>query len=305
MIVVFPASPGTKTLIDPAFEREMEAARAAGCKAGVVWEQRGEFRFTFTMIPSPEPPHYQEVAIYRGWMLSTEEYRKLHEALWRQGYQLINNLDEYLYCHELPRWYRDFSETTPPSIWVTDFRASYGAIQARVKEQLGPGPYVVKDFVKSEKHYWNEACYIPGPEDIERVTRRFVELREPLIGGLVYRKYQPFRIVGEHPKSKMPLANEARFFVLHGRPILGFPYWGPEEGGADISMPEAPPDLSWTGLVKSNFYTVDIAQLPEDMGGGWVIVELGDGQVAGLPDHVEARVFYERLKERFIFPEPS
>ena len=32
--------------------------------------------------------------------------------------------------------------------------------------------------------------------------------------------------------------------------------------------------------------------------GEWLIVELGDGQVAGLPDEADVAEFYRRLKER-------
>ena len=295
MIIVFPAEEGTKTkIVGTPFEREFLAARKAGT-AGVVYKDQGEYKFTFKAGEG-------DIAIYRGWMLSAWEYETLFRSLWKHGYRLINSPQEYLYCHELPRWYPDFSEATPASVCVpATTLESFEHIRAGVEKALGPGPYIVKDFVKSEKHYWKEACFIPDPEHLEEVSRNFIERRGTLVGGLVYRKFQEFKIIGEHPKSKMPLANEARFFVFKGVPILGFPYWGPAEGGAAIEMPEAPPDLSLTGLVKSDFYTVDIAQLPEELGAGWVIVELGDGQVSGLPDHVEAHVFYERLFERYTF----
>lgn len=312
MLVAFPAEVGTKTkIMGTPFEREFVAARDAGCNVGVVYEHRGEFKFTFG-------PGKGETAIYRGWMMSRYEYQRLYDAFWGHGYRLINDPNEYLYCHELPRWYPDFKTSTPetvwfsnwviqdqdedediPPLWVGDER-----LVDLVTRALGPGSYIVKGEVKSQKHFWKEACFIEAPSDLDRVVDKFLSLQaDDLPNHLVFRKFQPFKQVGKHPKSGMPLANEARFFVLKGRPILGFPYWGPSEGGSDIEMPEAPPDLSMTGLVKSDFFTVDIAQLPESMGGGWIIVELGDGQVAGLPEHVEARVFYERIKERFTFSE--
>ncbi|MEL6253125.1 MAG: hypothetical protein AAFR87_14030 [Bacteroidota bacterium] len=33
---------------------------------------------------------------------------------------------------------------------------------------------------------------------------------------------------------------------------------------------------------------------------GWMIMELGDGQVAGLPNHADKAKFYEDLAERII-----
>jgi hypothetical protein len=38
---------------------------------------------------------------------------------------------------------------------------------------------------------------------------------------------------------------------------------------------------------------LDIAKRKD---GGWLIVELGDGQVAGLPDHANKGEFYAKLK---------
>lgn len=40
-------------------------------------------------------------------------------------------------------------------------------IATEVREKLGPGPYIVKDYVKSRKHEWDEACYIPVRSGLE------------------------------------------------------------------------------------------------------------------------------------------
>ena len=47
------------------------------------------------------------------------------------------------------------------------------------------------------------------------------------------------------------------------------------------------------GGVRSRFFTMDVAQRRD---GDWLIVELGDGQVAGLPDHADVDGFYKALK---------
>jgi hypothetical protein len=44
--------------------------------------------------------------------------------------------------------------------------------------------------------------------------------------------------------------------------------------------------------IPSRFFTVDVACLEN---GDWMIVELGDGQVAGLPDNSDLKQFYEAL----------
>ena len=43
---------------------------------------------------------------------------------------------------------------------------------------------------------------------------------------------------------------------------------------------------------KSRFFTMEIAQTETDE---WLIVELGDAQVSGLPENADARAFYASL----------
>jgi len=47
--------------------------------------------------------------------------------------------------------------------------------------------------------------------------------------------------------------------------------------------------------VKSRFFTMDIAKRND---GEWAIVELGDAQVAGLPDTADVHKFYQVLSDR-------
>lgn len=42
---------------------------------------------------------------------------------------------------------------------------------------------------------------------------------------------------------------------------------------------------------KSNFFTMDIARKAY---GEWIIIEPGDGQVAGLPENFSVKEFYEK-----------
>src|SRR5450432_3294033 len=57
---------------------------------------------------------------------------------------------------------------------------------------FGEKPIIVKDYVKSRKHEWNEACYIPCASDrqaVERVVMGFLHLQgEDLNEGLVFRE---------------------------------------------------------------------------------------------------------------------
>jgi hypothetical protein len=159
---------------------------------------------------------------------------------------------------------------------------------------LGDGPVIVKDFVKSRKHEWAEACFIPSAADrhaVERVVGRFLELQgEHLAEGLVFREFIEFEPIGVHPKSGMPLTEEYRIFWLDGRPIFWSPYW--QEGTYRGVEPPIHQFTDVASAVRSRFFTMDIARRRD---GDWMIVELGDGQVSGLPSDSDADGFYSAL----------
>ncbi len=52
-------------------------------------------------------------------------------------------------------------------------------------------------------------------------------------------------------------------------------------------------------MIQSRFFTVDLAQTDS---GQWLIVDLGDGQVAGLREHVDMTEFYGRLISNMARP---
>jgi hypothetical protein len=112
-----------------------------------------------------------------------------------------------------------------------------------------------------------------------------------LQGGLVFRELLELEHVGQHPRSGMPLAREWRVFWLDREPVLVAPYW-PEVRG------DPPPVETFSAAaarVQSRFFTMDLARRAT---GDWVIVELGDGQVAGLPDGTDASGFFRAIAAR-------
>jgi hypothetical protein len=58
-------------------------------------------------------------------------------------------------------------------------------------------------------------------------------------------------------------------------------------------MPDVERFLPIARTIQSRFFTMDVAQQRD---GEWLIVELGDGQVAGLPDRADPVGFYAALK---------
>jgi len=295
VLVLFPSEPFTPREIDPDFEGERVAARAAGFATGLLDHTRvveGETAGAVGRVPENAG-----TAVYRGWMLTPSQYAATYAALAGRGTPLINSPEQYRTCHYLPESYRWIEGHTPRSVWLP----LRGAIDfdevMRLLVPFAEGPVVVKDFVKSQKHYWTEACFIPAANDrsaVERVVSRFVELQgQELAEGLVFREFVPLAIVGKHPKSDMPLAAEFRIFWLDGEPILSHRYWG-DLTAFDVPLPfdEIRPIAA---QVPSRYFTMDVAFLE---GGGWTIVELGDGQVAGLPAPELAPEFFGKIHAR-------
>ena len=204
-------------------------------------------------------------AVYRGWMLRSQQYAAFAAALADRGIRLRTDADQYRRGHELPGWYSALAEFTPLSTWTvgTD-RGEFDAARAR----LGTGPAVLRDYSKSMKHYWHEAAYIPDLSDAAAswaVARRFIELREDeLVGGFVLRRFEQFT------------GAEARTWWINGRYrlITAHPDTPRQHPPADLDLTAMQPAIAALGLP---FVAVDLA-LRRD--GVWRVVELGDGQVS-------------------------
>jgi len=201
--------------------------------------------------------------VYRGWMMSATEYDGFAQALADRGVALRTSAESYRTAHELPGWYDALQPVTPMSVWTTGPDVDELIAVAR---KLG-GPAVLRDYVKSMKHYWDEAAYVPGVEDVERVARRFQGLWEDAFtGGFVLRKFEEFT------------GAEARTWWVGGRCALVTPHPDtPDELPEGLDLIEIEPLVADLGLP---FVTVDLVRRTD---GAWRVVELGDGQVSDWP----------------------
>jgi len=238
--------------------------------------------------------------IYRGWMLKPNQYFLLYNALLTKNYKLINSPTEYQNCHYLPNSYKFIDGHTPKTIWLTveNQQVNYEQVFNEIKP-FKNSPLIVKDFVKSQKHYWDTACFIPSATDKEKVKsiiEKFVELQNTdLNEGLVIREFVELNDLTIHSKSGMPLKQEYRLFFLNGQLLGCYDYW--EEG--EYSADEQPPLDLFKDIaknIKSNFFSMDIAKTKQ---GKWLIIELGDGEVTGLPDKTDRTQFYATVRKYF------
>lgn len=228
------------------------------------------------------------LTIYRGWMMKPEMYETFFKLLEEKGIFLINSPEEYKRYHTLPGWYNEFSDQTVESIWEEE-----GNVNDILEKSTSlEGSYIVKDFVKSRKHEWYDACYIPNIADklnASKVITTFAERQgKSLVGGIVLRKFVKLKQIGFHEKSGMPISEEYRVFVYAGKVHIMDNYWN-DDSKVEFSEDE----LVWieeiATKVRSNFVTVDLAR-KED--GTLIIMELGDGQVSGLQE-IDEKAFYD------------
>lgn len=303
MLAVFPSSPIHPKKPDSAFEDEVAVAKKVGFEIGFV-----DLELNFGGDVKLRIPEGSGRAVYRGWIVKPEEYRRLDEALKAEGYTLLNDSVAYQHCHHLPEWYQGVGpELTPRSIWFpSDKLGPYGSVLLapgnfelgevadNVHRVFGDKSLILKDYVKSRKHEWYDACFIRSAADtneVKRVLSNFLRLQgDQLVGGLIFREYVDFKRIGLHSKSRMPLIQEFRFFISNHKILGCFPYWN--EGRYEGDLPPASVIEPLLPKIQSCFFTADVAQ-KED--GSWLVVELGDGGASGVPDGSDPVVMYQGL----------
>lgn len=296
MRIIYCDSVFDNKIIEPDYEEEKKSAVKAGFNFSLIsFEELTEGNIS-TALRFVKEPEKKELGIYRGWMLTPNQYRDLYDGLIKKNIELINSPVEYKHCHYLPDSYEKIESKTPKSNWTIEL--DNDSILKLMKE-FGDNPIIVKDFVKSEKHNWEEACFIPNASDTDKVksiVNKFIELRgDSLNEGLVFRQFEELEYLTEHSKSGMPLTKEFRVFFANKKIVKVFDYW--DEGEYGETKPELDSFIDIAQNIESKFFTMDIAKMKN---GGWIIMELGDGQVAGLPDNADKDEFYRELKENAL-----
>jgi hypothetical protein len=247
---------------DEDFAAEYESAKQAGFEPYLVsLEQLREGNLAGALRRVPLQVQ-AERALYRGWMLQAEEYQAFYQGLLQQKLHLINSPIEYLNGHYFPNSYPKIKPYTPYSIYFT-VSGSVDFQEIIEKLTIFEGrPVIVKDYVKSEKYYWEQACFIPSAAslaDVERVTSQFLALRGQYLNqGLVYREFVELEQLTNHSRSGMPLAKEFRLFYLDGKLLSYARYWN--EGKYDGEQPDLDTFKQVATQIESNFFTMDIAK---------------------------------------------
>ena len=266
VLLMVPADPLHQRRPDEYFAPEARAARDLGINVALIDHDaasQGDATAAVRLINTRSVD-----AVYRGWMLRSEHYSAMVCAAQQRDVTFRTAPAAYRAAHELPGWYPTFRLFTPESTWLT------GPGIEGLDHALGvlpDGPAIIKDYVKSMKHYWAEAAYVADVRDLtaaRRVASRFLELRgEDLVGGIVVRTFAEV------------LPGEARTWWVDGRCVLVTAHPDtPDVHPVDVPTSQFADAVTQLG---SPFVVLDLAKTPT---GTWLLIEVGDGQVSDRPE---------------------
>ena len=272
-----PSTPAYRPVIlyrgDDFEQYELEAAQAAGFK---ITNSRMSLD-PFDLVV----PRYSALPFYK----------ELEHDVTVAGGKLINSYKQHRYVADLANWYQDLEAFTPKT-W---FRPSDVPMDE-------PGSFILKGETNSKKFLFAEMMYAPDRSQVGRVLARLQD--DSLIGqqNIYVRQYEPFYTY-KRGLHGLPVTREFRFFAAYGQILSGGFYWSSHidelrEAGVPESEfdPETvPKDFLAKVLARIGnnvtFVCVDVAELTQD---NWRVVELNDGQMAGLSEN-DPKVLYPAL----------
>lgn len=237
------------------------------------------------------PPGCGRRWLYRGWMLSMEEYTGLYEAMLDRGDSLVVHPSEFEAATYMPEYLPAIADHTPESRWIWGINLDEAW---EVAQELGPPPWMVKDHVKSAKQHWREAFFIPEGVTRERfntICENLIDIRgDRLERGLVFRRYVPLeRMNSDIPGEKV--FNEYRLMFWEGELIAHAPYYDIEAEPLDVRR------FAFLGdRIDSPFFAADVARTED---GRWVVVEINDGGSVVLPELLDPRLLYRAILKRW------
>ncbi len=288
MKLLFPRNPQMKKLPDSVFEHEFDAAKSLGMTCLLFAEEVMSHEGAEQAVKNL-PEGDGGSLLYRGWIFTEEVYHQFYQALLNRGYRLVSMSDQYAEVTYFPNYYPKVRDVSPEAVWTYTPDAYLAWSQSR---RLGDGPFVLKDHIKSAKHLWHDACFVPkgaGREQFESIAEAlWNEQGKSFNRGFVVKQYVPLRSRGTSARE-YPQCEEYRLFFWRGKLLVASHYHNQTANRQDWSQFA---DLA--GRFNAPFFTMDIA---ETESGAWLIMDMGAGECSSLPPSLPATQFYSRLLE--------
>lgn len=280
-LILFPSDYFHRSKVDPEFEKEVQAAAAAGFEILIFAYEDWFDNATLHLNRKPEGSC---CAIYRGWMMTVEQYEQFYHALNRTGIRLLTSVREYQQCHWFPNSYPDLKEDTAR---ILLYPSGTSVDVEEIKRTFSK--FMIKDYVKSVKGssfptYFDATI---TQSEFNFWMQKFYQYRGSLLsGGICVKEYLDLKRVDGQ-------THEIRVFYLNHE-VMQISGASRYESGS--SLPPRALLEKYTKL-KSPFYTVDYAELDD---GSWKVIECGDGQVSGILSEDDIPEFYQKLYQSCI-----
>lgn len=209
-------------------------------------------------------------------------YDEIERGLALQGSRLINSWAEHRYMADFD-YYFDIKDLTPKTYFSL----------AEVPDR--GGPWVVKGCTNSRKHQWDTHMFASTKAEAIAVAVRLGQ--DDLIGTqkLLVREFVPL-VTLETGINGLPFANEHRCFFL-GEALLSTGFYWTQSEQTGVLAPEGLAVARRAAKAiaqKATFFAIDVA---EKQDGGWTVIEVNDGQMAGLSLN-DPTVLYGELARR-------
>lgn len=280
--VLFPSSYFDVMKVDEDLQKEYEAVLSTGLFNVVLFGYDKWFNEGKLVIRNK--PSEECLAVYRGWMMKPEQYEQFYIQLLDNNIRLITEPQDYQLMHVFPNVY-DFvkEDTARMEIFPLHEQLDVEYIKKRF------GRFMVKDFVKSVKgtdfpKFFNQDI---TQAEFDNWMDVFYKYRGPLLtGGICIKEFLDLKRYGEH-------TNEYRvFYMNHNVATIC------RNSGQGSYTPEPPMELieKYRNL-SSPYYTIDYAELTD---GSWKILEAGDGEVSGLSDYQDYKIYFRTLYHCFL-----
>lgn len=236
---IFPCDYFNSNKVDECFADEAQSLSSYGFET-----------FSFSFEKAKNLDLENKTIIYRGWMLSENEYSYLEDSVRDLGGEMLTNIQQYYQAHYIRNWYQQLSKYTPESVFIDKNDLNN---LSQVAKNTGWDHFFIKDYVKSLTTKRGSICTL---SDINDIAEKINSLRG-IEGGICLRKVHNFKT-----------ESEIRYFVFNGK--LFSPNQTISQLATHISQ-----------LVALPFYSIDI--IIDEEGKEW-LVEIGDGQVSSFKE---------------------
>ena len=274
---------------DDRFELEALAAEELGIDSFAIPLDpivSGDPERALRRLPRPRGRRW----LYRGWMLDEDEYTALYDAMAERDEELVVDPESFGEATYAPRYLPRLGAHSAPARW-TEGESLDEAWE--VAQELGPPPWIVKDWVKSAKEAWHRACFVPAgadEDDFRAICTHLLELRgDRFAGGFVVKTYLELATLPGFLPERRRVTDEHRLVFWEGALVAHAPYYD-VESELDARALEA---VAFLGdVIGSPFFTADVARLAS---GGTTVIEINDGGCSVLPELLDPRDLYRRI----------